>query len=146
MSRTEPETGEHTRIGAVLAGAAAAFGLVVSSGLVSVVVAGFLQWGKLPIWLDNAIPLLVLAGGLLLSGRVATDVAGRFGPLCGLGAALLVGVIGLAVSKAGEAHGEGLELWQIAIAVGVVGVLTGGAAWWVGRSRSRTAQGRRTYR
>ena len=102
------------------------------------VVAGLLQWGKLPVVLDNAIPLVVLVGGLLLSGRVATDVAGRLGPLCGLGAGLLVGAIGLAVSRAGEAHGEGIELWQIAIAVAVVSLLSGGSAWMVGRRRAVT--------
>lgn len=127
---------EGTTIGAVLAGSAATFGLVVSAGLLAVVVAGSLQWGKLPAGLDNAIPLAVLGGGLLLSGRVATDVAGRFGPLCGLGAGLVVGIIGMAISRAGEAHGEGIELWQIAIAVTVVSGLSGGSAWWVGHSRS----------
>ncbi len=130
------EAHEGTTVGAVLAGVAATFGLVVSSGLLAVVVAGLLQWRNLPVGVDNAIPLVVLGGGLLLSGRVATDVAGRLGPLCGVGAGLLVGTIGIAVSRAGEAHGEGIELWQIAIAVSVVSVLSGGGAWWVARRRS----------
>lgn len=137
------ESGEGTRIGAVAAGAAATFGLVISSGLVAVVVAGALQWMSLPGWLDNAIPVVVLAGGLLLSGRVATDVAGRFGPWCGVGAAILVGLVGSAVSVAGEAHGDGLEPFQIAVAVMVVMVMTSGGAWWVsrGRARRRSATG-----
>jgi drug/metabolite transporter (DMT)-like permease len=87
-------------------------------------------------WLDDGIPLAVLAGGLLLSGRVATDVAGRLGALCALGAAVLVGLVGTAVSRAGEAHGDGVEAGQIAVAVAVVLVLTGGSALWVEHRRS----------
>jgi hypothetical protein len=134
---TGRSTGESTTFGAVLAGAVATFGLVVSAGLVAVITAGVLQWANLPAWLDNAVPLVVLAGGLVLSGRIATDVAGRFGPWCGLGAAVLIGLIGTAVSMAGEAHGDGLEPMQIVVAVGVVMVLTSGGAWWVGRHRAR---------
>jgi hypothetical protein len=132
-----PESREGTRVGAVVAGAAAVFGLLISSALGAVVVAGALQWMNLPAWLDDGIPLVVLVAGLVLSGRVATDVAGRFGPWCGVGAAILVGLIGSAVSVAGEAHGDGLEPVQIAVAVLVVMVLTSGGAWWVGRRRAR---------
>jgi hypothetical protein len=132
---TGPEAGEPTSLGAFLAGAAASFGLVISSALVAVVVAGSLQWVHLPAWLDDGIPLVVLAGGLVLAGRVATDVAGRLGPWCGLGAAILVAVVGIAVSQAGEAHGDGVEPSQIAIASATVLALTGGGAWAVSRLR-----------
>jgi hypothetical protein len=128
---------EGTAVGAVAAGVAASFGLVVSSALVAVVVAGGLQWMNVPVWLDNGIPLAVLAGGLVLSGRVATDVAGRFGPWCGVGAALLVGLVGTAVSRAGEAHGDGVEPVQIVVAVAAVMVLSAGSAWWIARRRMR---------
>jgi len=121
----------------VIAGAVAVFGLVISSTLVAVVVAGALQWMNLPSWLDDGIPLAMLVSGLILSGRVATDVAGRFGPWCGIGAAILVGLIGSAVSVAGEAHGDGLEPAQIALAVLLVMVLTSGGAWWVSLRRAR---------
>ena len=132
------QAGSATTAGAVAAGVAASFGLVISGAVVAVIAAGVLQWVNIPRWLDNLIPLLVLAGGLLLSGRVATDVAGRFGPWCGVGAAALVGLLGAAVSKAGEAHGDGVEPTQIVVAFLTVLALTGGSAWWVSRQRSRT--------
>lgn len=133
----EPESREGTRVGAVIAGAVAVFGLVISSALVAVVVAGALQWMNLPAWLDDGIPLVVLVDGLILSARVATDVAGRLGPWCGIGAAILVGLIGCAVSVAGEAYGDGLEPAQIAQADLLVMVLSSAGAWWVSLRRTR---------
>lgn len=130
-----PALGERTTLGTVLAGIAACFGLVVSSALLAVIVAGSLQWMKPPVWLDNAVPLVVLGIGLMLSGRVATDVAGRWGPVCGFGAAVLVALVGTAVSRAGEAHGDGVEPVQIAIATAVVLLLTAGTAFVVRRRR-----------
>lgn len=127
---------ERTTVGTVLVGTAACFGLVVSSGILAVVAAGSLQWLNLPASLDNAVPVLVLLAGLLLSGRVATDVAGRRGVLCGLGTAALVALIGAAVARAGEAHGDGIEPQQIAVAAVVVAVLCAGNAWWVARRRT----------
>jgi hypothetical protein len=135
---TGTATGASTNLGALLAGATAAFGLVMSAALVAVVIAGSLQWLNIPSWLDNGIPLLVLAAGLVLAGRVATDAAGPLGPWCGLGAAILVAIVGSAVSRAGLAHGDGVEPFQIAIASATVLVLTGGGAWVVGRRRRRT--------
>lgn len=127
---------ERSTLGTVAVGTAACFGLVVSSGIVAVIAAGSLQWLNLPNWLDNTIPVLVLLAGLLLSGRVATDVAGRQGVLCGLGTAVLVALVGTAVARAGEAHGDGIEPVQIAVATVVVAGLSAGNAWWVARRRT----------
>jgi hypothetical protein len=135
--RTDRTTDESTSALAVLAGAAACFGLCISSALVAVVVAGLGQWTKLPAWLEEGVPLLVLAAGLALSGRVAVDVAGRRGLWCAAGAALLVAAVGLALSAAGEAHGDGIEVGQILVSTAVVAVVTGGSAWSTVRLRAR---------
>lgn len=118
-----------------LVGTAAAFGLAVSSGLTAVVVAGLLQWATLPPWLDDALPFVVLLLGLLLCGRVASDVAGRLGPWCGLGAGVLTTAIGLAVSAVSEAHGDGIEPSAVVMAAAVVTVVIGGSAWLIHRRR-----------
>ncbi|GAB3653657.1 hypothetical protein GCM10027596_04370 [Nocardioides korecus] len=128
--------GPPTRVGAVVTGALACFGLVISSALVAVVTAGALQWVNLPGWLDNGIPVVVLLGGLALAGRVATDVAGRWGPWCGLGAAALVAAIGAALARAGEAHGDGVEPVQVVVGFVVVAALTCSTAWWVAHRRT----------
>ena len=126
----------------VAIGTAATFGLAVSSGLTAVVVAGMLQWGSLPGWLDDALPIVVLLLGLLLCGRVAADVAGARGPWCGLGAGLLTTAVGLAVGSVSEAHGDGLEVNEVAVAAAVVTVLVAGSAWLIHRRRVAVA-GRR---
>ena len=122
-------------VGDALVGMLAVFGLLFGSALVAVVVAGMLQWGNLAPWLDNAIPLAVLGLGMMLAGRVAVDVAGRAGVLCTVLAAALVAVVGALVAVASEAHGDGIEGWQIAVASGCVLLLSGGTAWLVQRRR-----------
>ena len=124
-------------VGDALVGMLAVAGLLFASGLVAVVVAGMLQWGNLVPWLDNAIPILVLALGMILAGRVAVDVAGRGGLLCTVLAATVVALVGALVSRASESHGDGIEAWQIAVASGCVLILTGGTAWLVQQRRRR---------
>lgn len=120
-----------------LVGMIAVFGLLFGSAILAVVVAGMLQWGNLVPWLDNAIPIVVLVLGMMLAGRVAVDVAGRGGVLCAVLAAGLVALVGALVSRASEAHGDGIEGWQIGIVSGCVLVLSGGTAWVVQRRRRR---------
>lgn len=120
---------------AALVGTLAVVGLLFGSAIVAVAVAGMLQWGTLAPWLDNAVPLAVLALGMMLAGRVAVDVAGRGGPLCTVMAAGLVALVGALVSVASEAHGDGIEGWQIAVASACVLALSGGTAWLVQRRR-----------
>jgi hypothetical protein len=137
-----------SRVERILAATAAVFGLLVSGGVFAIVVAGLLQWGPAyPDWLDDGLPLLVLAIGMLLAGRVAVDVAGpRGGLLAALLAAVLLGVLGYAVSRSSEAHGDGVEVGQVLLAVLVVMLLAGGSAALVGRRRARRARRARANR
>lgn len=125
-----------SRVETVVTGSAAVLGLVVSGAVLAVAVAGLLQWGPhVPALLDDGIPLVVLAAGMLLGGRVAVDVAGRGGLVSCLLAAVTVAVLGDAVSRASEAHGDGIELQQVLLAGLVVLVLTSGSALLVLRLR-----------
>ena len=130
-------THTHRRTSAVVA-AATVVGLLFSSALVAVVVAGSLQWthGLSPL-LDNAIPLAVIALGMMLAGRVSVDVAGPHGPLSVLVATAVVTAIGWSLSRSSEAHGDGIELQQVLAAAAVVLVLTGGSAVLTLRRRRR---------
>jgi hypothetical protein len=124
--------------GSVVIGIAATFGVLISSAVVAVVFAGFLQWGPtLAPVLDNGIPLLVLVLGMLLCGRVAVDVAGRRGTITAVGTAVLVAVLGLAVSRSSDAHGDGIEPTQVAYATAAVLLLVGGSALLIQRGRVR---------
>jgi len=126
------------RLGAterVVSASVAVFGLMISSALLAVVVAGALQWGRVTPWLDNAIPIIVLVFGLTLCGRVAVDIAGAGGVLATFGATALVALVGLSVSRSTEAHGDGLEPQQVLLAALVVLVLAGGTSVLVHRHR-----------
>ncbi len=120
---------------ALLAASATTIGLLVSSVLISVVIAGALQWKSLPSWVDNVVPLLVLVGGMVLTGRVAVDVAGRLGVWACLIAAVVVGLLGMTASNSSEAHGDGVEPTQVLMAIAAVVLITGGAALWTVRRR-----------
>lgn len=136
MSESAPEP--RPGWGAVVVGTAAVFGVLVSSALFAVAVAGFLQWGRpLAPFLDDGLPLLVLGLGMLLCGRVAVDVAGSRAVLCALGAALLVLLLGLTVSRSSEAHGDGIEVFQVVVASLVVLVVVGAGALVGQRRRAR---------
>jgi hypothetical protein len=122
---------------AVVTGAAAVFGLLVSGAVLAVAVAGFLQWGPTyPAAIDEGLPLLVMVVAMLLAGRVAVDVAGRRGVLSAVGGALIVAAIGVMVSRSSEAHGDAVEPPQVLLATVVVLVLTGGSAWFVAHHRA----------
>ena len=77
----------------------------------------------------------------VLTGRVAVDIAGRAGIAGTVGSALVLLVLGLAISRSTEAHGDGIEPRQVLMAALVVLALTGSSAWWV--SRRRRARGKR---
>ncbi|MBV9831822.1 MAG: hypothetical protein JOZ82_09515 [Marmoricola sp.] len=124
----------------VLAASLAVFGMTCSAAVFSVVVAGLLQWDTLPSIVRNVLPAVVLALGLVLTGRVAVDVAGRAGIAGTAGSALVVLVLGLALSRSTEAHGDGIEPHQVVVAALVVLAVTGGTAWWVSRRRERRGQ------
>jgi hypothetical protein len=133
-----------SRLGAVervVSAALAVFGLVISSALLAVVVAGLLQWGNLAPGLDNAVPILVLVLGLMLCGRVAVDIAGSAGVLATVGAAGLVALVGLSISRSTEAHGDGVEPQQVLLAALIVLVLTGGTSMLMDRRRRRRRTG-----
>ncbi len=133
-------------IGATVTAAVAAFGLVMSSTLVAIVAAGALQWlPALPPMLDPAGPLLVLGAGMALAGRVAVDVAGPSGVRAAAGAAVLVAALGMVLSRASEAHGDGVEPPWVALAATCVFVVVGGSAWLVQRHNAsrRTGDGSR---
>ena len=133
-----------TGVGATVTAAVAAFGLVMSSTLVAVVAAGALQWlPALPPMLDPAGPLLALGAGMALAGRVAADVAGRRGVRAAAGAAVLVAALGMALSRASEAHGDGVEPPWVALAATCVFVVVGGSAWLVQRHNESRRTGRR---
>ncbi len=122
----------------IVVGTATIFGLLVTSALVAVAVAGFFQWtpNVSPI-LDDGLPLALVFLGMVLSGRVAVDIAGGLGIACATGAALLVALIGYAVSRSSEAHGDGLEIQQVFLAAATVLVVVGGTALVIDRRRRR---------
>ena len=129
---------EH-RWATVLTGTATVVGLLVSSGVLAVLVAGALQWtSSLSPFLDNLIPVVVLFAGMLLAGRVSVDVAGRRGPLAVVGAAVVVALIGWALSRSSAAHGDGVETQQVVLATLVVLLVTGTGAVVTARRRRRT--------
>ena len=125
--------------GSVVIAVIATFGVLVSSGIVAVVFAGFLQWGPAiaPI-LDNAIPLFILFLGMVLCGRVAVDVAGNRGTVASVGTAAIVAVLGAAVSRSSEAHGDGIEALQVVYATVIVLVVVGGTALLLQRRRAKS--------
>jgi hypothetical protein len=142
MTTTDTRRAGEAGVGATVTGAVAVFGLVVASTLGAVVAAGALQWlPALPEALDSGIPVLLLLAGMVLSGRVATDVAGRHGVSAAAGAAGLVGALGLALSSASEAHGDSVEPPWVALAALCVFVVVGGFAWLVQRHRTARASG-----
>ena len=127
----------------VIVGVAATLGLLVAAALAGVAVAGFLQWNQLPNlprFADNAVPVVVLVLGMVLAGRVAVDVAGRLGPLAAAGCAVVVLGLGLSLSKASEAHGDGVEPLQVSMAALAVLVVVGGSALIVTKRRRGTTQ------
>lgn len=124
------------RAGAGIVAVAAGFGIVVSSVLVAVVVAGALQWGShVPPMVDDGAPLVVLAMGMALAGRVTVDVAGRLGVASAVGTAALVAILGTMLGKASEAHGDGIEGLEVTFATAAVLVVVGGTAWLVRHRR-----------
>jgi hypothetical protein len=132
-----------SRVLDVLVGVAASLGLIVASALAGVAVAGLLQWNKLPNlprFADNAVPVVVLLLGMLLAGRVSVDVAGRLGLVAAAGSALVVLALGLSLSRASEAHGDGVEPVQVSLAALVVLVVVGGSALLVTIRRRPTTE------
>ena len=128
----------HTRVGAVLIGSLAAFGIIISGAVLALVAAGFMQWRSgIPHYVDEGLPLLLLFGGMLLAGRVAVDVAGSLGIVSAAGAAALVGLLGLMVVRDTAAHGDSIDPAQVGIAALVVLLLVGGTAWVVNWHRRR---------
>jgi hypothetical protein len=127
--------------GDVLAGTAAVFGLLVSSGVGAVVVAGLLQWRPtLAPALGTGLPLAVLAIGLMLCGRVAVDIGGSRAILCVVGASMVVAGLGLLYSKSSESHGDGIEPLQVLVATLTVLLVVGATATLVSRRRRRPAR------
>ncbi len=80
-----------------------------------------------------------MIAGLVLSGRVAIDIAGGLGIASAALAATLVMLIGYAVERSSEAQGDGLEIQQVLLAGMVVLVVVGGSALLVDRRRRRRA-------
>ncbi len=137
-STTATTQQQRSALADILVGTATIVGLMVTSALVAVAVAGFFQWTPniSPI-LDDGLPLALMLAGLVLSGRVAVDIAGGLGIVCAALAATLVMVIGYAVEHSSEAHGDGLEIQQVLLAGLVVLGVVGGTALLVDRRRRR---------
>ena len=137
---TETKRGVSTA-GNVIVGSLAAFGIIVSSAVLSVVVAGLLQWrSSFPDFIDDGLPLLVIAAGMVMAGRVAADVAARHAIWCAVGASLLTAAVGMVVEATTAAHGDALEPPQVAIAAVVVLLITGASAWAVQHRRRAHTQ------
>ena len=127
-----------TRVGAVLVGTLAAFGIVTSGAVLAVVAAGFMQWrSSVPRLVDDGLPVLILLGSMVIAGRVAVVVAGALGMISAAGTAAMVGVIGLVVVRETAAHGDPIDPPQVGLAVLVVMLVVGGSAWAVNRHRRR---------
>ncbi len=124
-------------IATVLVGVLATFGVLMSSAVAATVAAGLLQWDHgVAHALDNTIPLVVLFLGMLLSGRVAVDVAGQRAITSVVGAAVIVAALGMTVSSTSDAHGDAIEPWQVAVATLVVLVVLGSSSSLVSRHRT----------
>ena len=143
--RSEPErpAGRTGTLEPLVAATLASFGLMWATALLAVVTAGALQWVTLPAWLDNAIPLILLAGGLVFAGRVAAGVAPQRGTYASLAAGALVIGFGLSLSWATEAHGDGIEAQHAIFAGLTAAAISGTSAFWMDRRGRRPRQLRR---
>jgi peptidoglycan/LPS O-acetylase OafA/YrhL len=110
--------------------AVAAFGLVISSAIASIIVAGILEGSaSIPDWIPPAAAIFVFVAGLGLTGRVAVDVDPDH-PLRAVGAtAAVVALGGLLAAQVTESHGEVIEPSTVeTLAVGLFVLLAVSAA------------------
>lgn len=131
----------HTRrqqASVIVIGTLSGFGIIISGAVMALLLAGFMQWsGSLPSIIDDGLPLLLLAGSMLMAGRVVVDVAGRLQVWCVVGTAALVGALGMLFAQKTQAHGDAIEPLQVLLAMLVVLLLVGSSAWWVTHRRRR---------
>ena len=103
----------------------ATLGMVISSALCAVLVAGLAEGiHRIPDVVSTIAPIVVFVGGAGLAGRVAVDV-GRDKAIAGvLTAAALVLVGGVAAASITESAGEGLETSTVVeLGVGLASLL-----------------------
>lgn len=143
-SESERPAGRAGTLEPLLTATLASFGLMWATALLAVAAAGALQWVTLPTRLDNAVPLVLLAGGLVFAGRVTAGVAPRQGTYASLAAGALVIVFGLSLSWATEAHGDGIEAQHAIFAGLTAAAISGASAFWMDR-RVRNRQLRRRH-
>ena len=122
----------HSRwpVNRTITAAVAAFGLVISSTIASIIVAGILEGSaSIPDWIPPTAAIFVFLAGLGLTGRVAVDVDPDH-TLRAVGAtAGVVALGGLLAAQVTESHGEVIEPSTVAtLAAGLFVLLTVSAA------------------
>jgi peptidoglycan/LPS O-acetylase OafA/YrhL len=110
--------------------AVAAFGLVISSAIASIIVAGILEGSaSIPDWVPPSAAIFVFVAGLALTGRVAVDVDPDHAVRAVGATAAVVAVGGLLAAQVTESHGEVIEPSTVAtLAVGLFVLLAVSAA------------------
>ena len=102
----------------------AALGLIVSSALGALLLAGLLEGiASAPGWLPESAAIAFFVGGMGLTGQVCVDVADHHAIRAVTAVTLLIGAVGWVASRVTEAHGEGLEPTTLFIAMGGLAAL-----------------------
>ena len=102
----------------------AALGLIVSSALGALLLAGLLEGiASAPGWLPESAAIAFFLGGMGLTGQVCVDVADHHAIRAVTAVIVLIGAVGWAASRVTEAHGEGLEPTTLFIAMGGLAAL-----------------------
>ncbi len=98
--------------------ALAALGLVVSSALGALLIAGLFEGiASAPGWLPESAAIAFFIGGMALTGQVCVDVADHHAIRAIATVIVLIGAVGYLASRVTEAHGEGLEPTTLLIAM-----------------------------
>ena len=119
--------------------ALAALGLIVSSALGALLVAGLLEGiASAPGWLPESAAIACFVGEMALTGQVCVDVADHHAVRAVASVTVLIGAVGWMASRVTEAHGEGIEPTTLLIAMaGLAAPLVGSVAEAHRRRRSR---------
>ena len=104
--------------------ALAALGLIVSSALGALLLAGLLEGiASAPGWLPESAAIAFFVGGMGLTGQVCVDVADHHAIRAVTAVTVLIGAVGWVASRVTEAHGVGLEPTTLFIAMGGLAAL-----------------------
>ena len=120
--------------------ALAALGLIVSSALGALLLAGLLEGiASTPGWLPESAAVAFFIGGMGLTGQVCVDVADHHAISAVTAVTVLIGAVGWVASHVTEAHGEGLEPTTLFIAMGGLAALLVGSVAEAHRRQRRVA-------